>query len=92
MSVAIAATATAAPKPAAHATSADHTLRALFAEEWSDRMRDDRVYATQAGVRDYDDQLPSVRLAGNWHLPPAGLPDAFVQCPEADLSADVAAP
>ena len=64
MCVAIATTAaTADPTLAPKATSADHALRALIAEEWSDRMRDDPLYATQAGVRDYDDRLPSVTPA-----------------------------
>lgn len=51
-----------APAPQNHAP-ADEALRVLVAEEWADRMRDDPLYATQAGVRDYDDRLPSVTPA-----------------------------
>ncbi|MBS0387100.1 MAG: DUF885 domain-containing protein [Proteobacteria bacterium] len=34
-----------------------------MADEWADEMRDNPLYATQAGVRDYDDRLPSVTPA-----------------------------
>lgn len=43
--------------------SADESLRILFSDEWANRMRDDPLYATQSGVRDYDDRLPSVTPA-----------------------------
>ena len=42
------------------AAAGDGTLRALFADEWASRMRDDPLYATQSGVRAYDDRLPAV--------------------------------
>jgi uncharacterized protein (DUF885 family) len=58
-----AAIAFSASTPAPGSVSADQTLRTLIAEEWSDRMRDDPLYATQAGVRDYDDRLPPVTPA-----------------------------
>jgi uncharacterized protein (DUF885 family) len=41
-------------------SKADAVLRVLLADEWASRLRDDPLYATQAGVRDYDDRLPSV--------------------------------
>ncbi len=45
----------------AHGTStADAALRTLLADEWSSRLKDDPLYATQEGVRDFDDRLPSV--------------------------------
>ena len=43
--------------------TADAALRALLADEWAARMRNDPLYATQSGVRDYDDQLPAVTPA-----------------------------
>jgi len=51
---------TAAPR--AH-SPADAALRVLMADQWADQMRDDPLYATQAGVHDYDDRLPSVTPA-----------------------------
>jgi uncharacterized protein (DUF885 family) len=42
------------------ASKADEALRVLLADEWTSRLQDDPLYATQAGVRDYDDRLPSV--------------------------------
>jgi uncharacterized protein (DUF885 family) len=53
--------ATAAPAP--KSSPADQALRALIDEEWADEMRDNPLYATQAGVHDYDDRLPSVTPA-----------------------------
>jgi uncharacterized protein (DUF885 family) len=41
-------------------SKADAVLRVLLADEWASRLQDDPLYATQAGVRDYDDRLPSV--------------------------------
>lgn len=51
--------------PAFAQTSADPAtqLQQLFADEWSARMREDPLTATQSGVRDYDDRLPSVTPA-----------------------------
>jgi uncharacterized protein (DUF885 family) len=40
--------------------AADDSLRVLIADEWASRMKDDPLYATQSGVRDYDDRLPAV--------------------------------
>ena len=48
------------PAPAQSPPPADEALRALIADEWAERMQDDPLYATQAGVRDYDDRLPAV--------------------------------
>ena len=46
---------------AAHeASKADTALRVLLADEWASRLQDDPLYATQEGVRDYDDRLPPV--------------------------------
>ncbi len=42
------------------APKADAALRALLADEWASRLQDDPLYATQEGVRDYDDRLPKV--------------------------------
>lgn len=39
------------------------TLQALMAEEWTARMRDDPLLATQSDVHDYDHLLPSVTPA-----------------------------
>ena len=39
---------------------ADETLRVLIADEWAERMQSNPLYATRAGVRTYDDQLPAV--------------------------------
>ena len=44
-------------------SNAGAELKALLAEEWKSRLSDDPLYATQAGVRDYDDRLPSVTPA-----------------------------
>ena len=52
----------AGPGAAQTGASADETLRTLFADEWAQRMQDDPLYATQSGVRDYDDRLPGVKL------------------------------
>ena len=41
----------------------DAALRSLLADEWAARMRNNPLYATQSGVRDYDDQLPAVTPA-----------------------------
>lgn len=38
-------------------------LRNLFADEWVARMRDEPLFATQSGVNDYNDRLPSVAPA-----------------------------
>lgn len=38
-------------------------LRKLFADEWATRMRDEPLFATQSGVNDYNDRLPSVTPA-----------------------------
>ncbi len=38
-------------------------LQQLFDDEWAARMREDPLFATQSGVRDYDDRLPSVAPA-----------------------------
>lgn len=38
-------------------------LRALIADEWAARLADDPLFATQSGVRDYDDRLPPVSPA-----------------------------
>ncbi len=38
-------------------------LKQLFADEWATRMREEPLFATQSGVRDYDDRLPSVTPA-----------------------------
>ena len=43
-----------------HDSSADAALRTLLADEWSSRLQDDPLYATQEGIRDYDERLPSV--------------------------------
>ena len=48
------------PGVAQTSPSADETLRVLLADEWATRMQDDPLYATQSGVRDYDDRLPAV--------------------------------
>ncbi len=40
--------------------AADESLRVLIADEWASRLKDDPLYATQSGVRDYDDRLPAV--------------------------------
>ena len=53
----------AASTTAPGSSPADQALRALIAEEWADEMHDDPLYATQAGVRDFDDRLPSVTPA-----------------------------
>jgi uncharacterized protein (DUF885 family) len=42
------------------ASKADAALRVLLADEWASRLQDDPLYATQEGVRDYDDRLPRV--------------------------------
>ena len=62
----VAGVAYAATDPAAvgrPALEADASLRALLADEWATRMRDDPLYATQSGVRDYDNMLPAVTPA-----------------------------
>jgi uncharacterized protein (DUF885 family) len=62
----VACVAYAATDPAAvgrPALEADASLRALLADEWATRMRDDPLYATQSGVRDYDNMLPAVTPA-----------------------------
>ncbi len=41
-------------------SKADTALRALLADEWASRLQDDPLFATQEGVRDYDDRLPRV--------------------------------
>lgn len=51
------------PAPAQDLAPADAALRVLLADEWSSRLQDDPLYATQAGVRDYDDRLPPVTAA-----------------------------
>ncbi len=43
------------------ASNADIVLRALLADEWASRLQDDPLYATQEGVRDYDDRLAKVK-------------------------------
>lgn len=49
---------------AAHeASKADTALRVLLADEWASRLQDDPLYATQEGVRDYDNLLPRVAPA-----------------------------
>ena len=45
------------------ARTADESLGLLLADEWATRMRNDPLYATQSGVRDYDDKLPAVTPA-----------------------------
>jgi uncharacterized protein (DUF885 family) len=50
-------------KPAHDPPKADAALRVVLADEWASRLRDDPLYATQEGVRDYDDQLPRVAPA-----------------------------
>jgi uncharacterized protein (DUF885 family) len=44
-------------------SGANEELRVLLADEWANRLKDDPLYATQAGVRDYDDRLPEVTPA-----------------------------
>jgi uncharacterized protein (DUF885 family) len=41
-------------------TQAASELHRLFADEWTIRLRDDPLFATQAGVNNYNDRLPSV--------------------------------
>ena len=53
-----AATPSAATPPAAAAA-----LQRLLADEWSTRLREDPLYATQMGVRDFDALLPAVQPA-----------------------------
>ncbi len=43
-----------------NSSKADMALRSLLADEWANRLQDDPLYATQEGVRDYDDRLPGV--------------------------------
>jgi uncharacterized protein (DUF885 family) len=53
-----------APKPAEKPDNkAGEALHQLFADEWSTRMRDDPLFATQSDVHDYDDKLPAVSPA-----------------------------
>ena len=49
----------AAASPASTAESAAARFRALVADEWSFRLREDPLFATYAGVHDFDDRLPS---------------------------------
>src|SRR6185369_15361141 len=49
--------------PAQNSPGADTEFRALLADEWQNRMINDPLYATQMGVRDYDDRLPQVTPA-----------------------------
>jgi uncharacterized protein (DUF885 family) len=49
--------------PAQNSPGADTEFRALLADEWKNRMINDPLYATQMGVRDYDDRLPQVTPA-----------------------------
>ena len=49
--------------PAQNSPGADTEFRALLADEWQNRMIIDPLYATQMGVRDYDDRLPQVTPA-----------------------------
>ena len=63
LAIALCALAGAGPAIAQHMPAADGSLRALFADEWAGRMRDDPLYATQSGVRAYDDRLPAVTPA-----------------------------
>ncbi len=44
-------------------TLAEEQLEELFADEWSDRLRRDPLFASRMGVADYDDQLPDVSPA-----------------------------
>jgi len=48
---------------AAEPASASEQLHRLLDDEWSARMRDDPLFATQSGVRLYDDRLPVVTPA-----------------------------
>jgi uncharacterized protein (DUF885 family) len=41
--------------------STSAALHQLFDDEWSARLHDDPLFATQTGVRDFDDRLPAVR-------------------------------
>ena len=50
--------------PAHHSSKADTSFRSLLADEWVNRLQDDPLYATQEGVHDYDDRLPSVTPQG----------------------------
>ena len=47
--------------PAQNSPGADTEFRALLADEWQNRMINDPLYATQMGVRNYDDRLPRSR-------------------------------
>ncbi|HET6762753.1 MAG TPA: DUF885 domain-containing protein [Longimicrobiaceae bacterium] len=49
--------------PGARAGSAAERLRALFAEDWERRLRENPLMATQFGDRRYNDRLPFVGLA-----------------------------
>src|SRR5690349_2512131 len=57
--IAVCALSTHAAEPA----SAPDQLHHLLDDEWSARMRDDPLFATQSGVRQYDDRLPLVTPA-----------------------------
>ncbi|MFO1402065.1 MAG: DUF885 family protein, partial [Steroidobacteraceae bacterium] len=41
----------------------DAALQRLFSDEWTERLRDDPLFATAVGVHDYDDRLPAVAPA-----------------------------
>src|SRR5690349_25028340 len=57
--IAVCALSTHAAEPA----SAPDQLHHLLDDEWSAMMRDDPLFATQSGVRQYDDRLPVVTRA-----------------------------
>ena len=51
------------PAPVQDPSPADAALSVLLADSWASRLQDDPLYATQAGVHEYDDRLPAVTPA-----------------------------
>lgn len=63
-SLALLLTAPASSAAASESATAQATeLGKLFADEWAARLRDEPLFATQSGVNDYNDRLPSVTPA-----------------------------
>ena len=53
----------AAPASDARAAVTSESLRALFAAEWDEKLREDPVYASRLGDRRFDDRWPDVSRA-----------------------------
>ena len=85
-SMLLAAAVVVAPAPAAAGPTED--FKALTGEYWAFMMRENPTFASQLGIRDYDDRLPDISLAAEDRRSAAG--SAFIKrleaIPDAGLS------